>query len=124
MTKTQAEHLESILLTFPKIPKSILQVAYQPTGRGGRLHYVAGNIRFVHMARELLDAQRQGHILATPDPWMMVNIEQNQGDEVALWWDYLKYENNVDEEDKHGEQLLIVDQVFYTCLRCGSSTWV
>jgi hypothetical protein len=57
-----------------KVPKSILQIAFQPTARGGNLHYIAGNIRFVNRARLLLDPMVREDILSNPVPWMAATI--------------------------------------------------
>jgi hypothetical protein len=118
---TQAEHLEMSISKFPHIPQSIMEVAYQPTARGGDLHFVAGNIRLVNMARELLDEEARNHILATPDPWMATNMAMNEQDEAALWWEYMVYENNIEEGKKDAEQLVVKDQVLYSCPSCDSS---
>jgi len=105
---------------FPDTPKSILEVAHQPTARGGSLHYISGNIRLVNMGRQLLSKEKRHDILATPDPWMEVNIATHQENEDTLWWEYLKYENNIDEMKKDTEQLVVKDQVLYTCPSCDS----
>lgn len=118
---TQAEHLTAIMSEFPQIPKSIIEVAYQPTARGGNLHFVAGNIRLVNMARDLLDEEARNLILATPDPWMAANMATHQEDKVALWWEYLIYENNIEEGKKDTEQLVVKDQVLYSCPSCDSA---
>lgn len=116
---TQAQHLEVVVSKFSDIPKSILEVAYQPTARGGSLHYISGNIRLVNAARQLLDKQKREDIITNPDPWMAVNIENHQENEATLWWKYLIYENNINEEKEDAEKLVIVDQVLYTCPNCG-----
>lgn len=116
---TQGQHLEAIVSKFPDIPKSILEVAYQPTARGGSLHYISGNIRLVNAARQLLDRQKREDIITKPDPWMAVNIEKHQENEATLWWKYLIYENNLNEEKKDTEKLVNLDQVLYTCPNCG-----
>ena len=117
---SQMQQLSDYISEYSDIPKSILEVAYQPTTRGWGLHYVSGNIRLVNMRRHLLRKEKRDEILARPDPWMVVNIEIHQENEVALWWEYLKYENNIDEEEKDAEQLVVKDQVVYTCPSCES----
>jgi hypothetical protein len=114
----QRQKLSDYIYESSDIPKTILEVAYQPTARGGSLHYVSGNIRLVNMGRQLLSKEKRDDILATPDPWMEVNIAAHQEDEDALWWEYMKYENNIDEEKKDTEQLVVKDQVLYTCPTC------
>jgi len=56
-----------------------------------------------------------------PDLWMATNMERNQDNEPALWWAYLIYENNIDEEDKGGEQLVVRDQVICICPSCDKT---
>ena len=116
----QSQMLTEYINEFPNIPRSILEVAHQPTGRGGCLHYISGNIRLVNFGRQLLSKEKRDDILATPDPWMEVNIETHQENEDTLWWEYQKYENNIDETKKDTEQLVVKDQVLYTCPRCDS----
>jgi hypothetical protein len=72
------------------------------------------------MGRQLLSKEKRHDILATPDPWMEVNIATHQENEDTLWWEYLKYENNIDEMKKDTEQLVVKDQVLYTCPSCDS----
>lgn len=115
---TQMQQLNGYIFEFSDIPKSILEVAFQPTARGGSLHYISGNIRLVNMGRQLLSKEKRDDILATPDPWMEVNVETHQENEDALWWEYMKYENNIDEEKLDTEQLVVKDQVIYTCPSC------
>jgi hypothetical protein len=94
-------------------------VAYQPTARGGNLHYIAGNIRLVNMARLLLDKAKRDEILATPDPWMSENMAAQREDESSMWWEYMMYENNIDGEKQDTEQLVVKDQILYTCPECN-----
>jgi hypothetical protein len=103
------------------IPNSIIQIAFQPTARGGNLHYTAGNIRFVNRARLLLDHAVREEILSNPESWMVGNIVDHEDDEFSLWWEYMVYEYNIDVEDKDTEQLVVNDQVFYKCPKCGTS---
>ena len=73
-----------------------------------------------------MSKEKRNDILSTPDPWMEVNISTHQeSDEDTLWWEYLKYENNIDEEKKDTEQLVVKDQVLYKCPSCNSSySWL
>jgi poly-beta-hydroxyalkanoate depolymerase len=73
------------------------------------------------MGRQLLTKDARDHVLALQDPWMVVNVETHQDDEDALWWDYLKYENNIEEDKKDAEQLVVKDQVVYECPICELS---
>jgi len=77
------------------------------------------------LARELLKKEKREAILAMPDPWMATNMAINQKNEPALWWAYLIYENNIDEEDKGGEQLVVRDQVICICPCCDKTvSWI
>jgi len=116
--------LQTVISKFPDIPRSILEVSYQPTARGGSLHYISGNIRLVNAARQLLDKKKREDIVAKPDPWLAVNIETHLKNEVTLWWEYMVYENNINEEEKDAEKLVITDQVLYTCPNCGILNWL
>jgi hypothetical protein len=117
----QKQRLTECILEFPDIPRSILEVAHQPTARGGNLHFVSGNIRLVNMGRELLSKEIREDILDMQDPWMEMNIAENKEDEDTLWREYLKYENNIDEKKEDTEQLVVKDQVLYACPGCDSS---
>jgi hypothetical protein len=116
--------LHAVVSKISDIPRSILEVSYQPIARGGSLHYISGNIRLVNAARQLLDKQKREDIMAKPDPWMAVNIETHLKNEATLWWEYLIYENNINEEEEDAEKLVIRDQVLYTCPNCGLLNWL
>jgi len=122
-TTSQAKHLDGVISKFSDIPRSILEVSYQPTARGGSLHYISGNIRLVNEARQLLDKQKREDIIAKPDPWLAAKIETHLENEATLWLEYLIYESNIDEE-KDAEKLVITDQVLYTCPNCGILNWL
>lgn len=100
------------------VPKSIIQIAFQPTARGGNIHYTAGNIRFVNKARLLLDPTVREKILSNPKPWMVGNMVAHEDDESGLWWEYMVYEFDIVTEDKDTEQLVVMDQVMYKCPKC------
>lgn len=115
--------MDGVISKFSDIPRSILEVSYQPTARGGSLHYISGNIRLVNEARQLLDKQKREDIIAKPDPWLAAKIETHLENEATLWLEYLIYESNIDEE-KDAEKLVITDQVLYTCPNCGILNWL
>ncbi|KAF8816245.1 hypothetical protein BYT27DRAFT_7208844 [Phlegmacium glaucopus] len=122
-TPTQAQHMKHLFLEFPEVPRSIIEVAYQPTARGGSVHYISGNIRLVNLARQLMEQEKREDILAKPDLWMALNVvEHQEKDEATLWWQYSIYENNIIEEKKGTEQLVVRDQIVYTCPLCSSFT--
>jgi hypothetical protein len=115
----QEEHMEAIFKEHPNVPKSILQIAVQPTARGGNLHYIAGNIRFVNRARLLMDDMVRKNILSNPDPWMAANMVDHEEDPCSLWWEYMVYEYDIDIGNKDTEQLVVTAQVLYKCPNCG-----
>jgi hypothetical protein len=87
------------------------------------MHYISGNIRLVNLARQLMEQEKREDILAKPDVWMALNVAEHQEkDEATLWWRYLIYENNIIEEKKGTEQLVVRDQIVYTCPLCSSFT--
>jgi hypothetical protein len=119
---TQAQHLEAIAQEHSNVPQSILQIAFQPTARGGDLHYIAGNIRFVNKARLLLDSKVRADILSNPNPWMAANMIDHEDDESSLWQEYMIYEYNIKTDNKDTEQLVVADQVLFNCPTCGLFT--
>lgn len=54
---------------------------------------------------------------------MVGNIVDNEDDETSFWWEYMVYEYSINTKDKDTEQLLVTDQVFYKCPKCGTSLW-
>ena len=108
-----------MLTKHSDVPRSILEIAFQPTARGGNLHYIAGNIRFVNMARMLLDHTARANMLANPDRWMAANIVDHGEDESSLWWEYMVYEQGIDIGDKDTEQLVVTGQDLRACPKCG-----
>ena len=118
----QAEYLEVQFSEHSDVPPSILRIAFQPTARGGKLHYIAGNIRFVNKARLLLDHTVRENILSNPDSWMAANIVDNEEDESTLWWEYMVHEYNIDVGNLVTEQLVVTDQVLHACPKCGPLT--
>jgi hypothetical protein len=119
---TQAQYLEAKSEEYSNVPQSILQIAFQPTARGGDLHYIAGNIRFVNKARQLLDHRTREGILSNPEPWMAAVMVDHEEDEISLWREYMVYQYNIDIEDKDTEQLVVTDQALYNCPNCGLLT--
>jgi hypothetical protein len=114
--------MEEVSKEHSKVPASILQIAFQPTVRGGTLHYIAGNIRFVNKARQLLDHDVRENILSNLESWMAASIVDHEDDESSLWWEYMVYEYDIDIENKDTEQLVVTGQVLYKCPKCGPNT--
>jgi hypothetical protein len=111
--------------SYPTVPKSILKVAFQPTARGGKTHFVTSNIRLVSAARDLLDAQVREEIGA--DNWMVAfQLENHEGfDECDAWQAWLEYKYNIDGQQRGNiqeEQLLIEGQQMYTCSKCRGTS--
>ena len=120
-TNSQAYYLELIFKQHSNVPKSIIEIAFQPMARGGNLHYTAGNIWFVNRARLLFNSTVQEEILSNTKPWMVGNMVAHGDNESSLWWEYMVYEYDIDTEDKDTEQLVVMDQVVYKCHKCRTS---
>jgi hypothetical protein len=60
-------------------------------------------------------------ILSNPEPWMVGTIVDHEDDESSLWWEYMVYEYHIDIEDRDTEQLVVANQVFYKCPKCGTA---
>jgi hypothetical protein len=107
---------------YQSVPKNIVKVAFQPTARGGKTHFVTGNIRLVSAARDLLDAHVRQEIAT--DSWMVAfQLEHDHGgeDEYDEWLAWLEYKYHIDEEQRGNiqeEQLLIEGQEMYNCSKC------
>jgi hypothetical protein len=113
--------------SYQTIPKTILKVAFQPTARGGKTHFVTGNIRLVSAARDLLDAQVQEVIGA--DNWMVAfQLEHHEEDaEYDEWQAWLEWKYNIDGQQRGNiqeEQLLIEEQRMYNCPECQGTSWL
>jgi hypothetical protein len=110
----------------PSVPETILKVAFQPTARGGKLHFVAGNIRFVSAARDLIDPDAREDLAA--DPWMLAyQFESDEGEEDNGWQAWLEYKYHIDDQNRGNikeEQLLIEGQQMYTCPVCQGDNWL
>jgi hypothetical protein len=119
----QAEWLDTVMdnQVHHNVPKSIVQVAYQPTARGGALHFIAGNIRFVNSARLLLDAEARK--VVETDIWMVAK-QLEGGEEQANWMDWMAESHGIKPSDsKYGpqrEQLLVENQIVFNCPGCGT----
>lgn len=121
----QAEYIEMKREDqYRAVPESILKMAFQPTARGGKKHFIAGNIRLVSEARELLD-----HTLrekAAAKPWMVAFIlESNgEGDEWEAWLEEKYHIDPNGRGDIHEEQLLIEDQEMFVCPICHGANFL
>jgi hypothetical protein len=103
------------------VPETILKVAFQPTARGGKTHFVAGNIRLVSAARDLMDPEERDHVATTG--WMIAHKLEGHGggDDDDEWQAWLEQKYHIDEQHRGNiseEQLLIEGQQMYTCPTC------
>jgi hypothetical protein len=106
------------------VPETILKVAFQPTARGGKTHFVAGNIRLVSAARDLMDPEKRDEVATTG--WMIAHQleghgEEEEGEDEDEWQAWLEQKYHIDERHRGNikeEQLLIEGQEMYTCPTC------
>jgi hypothetical protein len=117
------EYIKKSSTGLQDVPEVILQVAYQPTARGGFTHYTAGNVRITKFARELLVAQRRDEILHH-DPWFIAHA-QEVGDEESItendWRRFMEDKHGMEEKNQGvegHEQLLVLDQIIESCPLC------
>ena len=103
------------------VPYTILQVAFQPTARGGKTHFVAGNIRLVSAARDLLDSSAREVIAESA--WMTAYLLEF-GEDDEKWQAWLEHQYHIDDEERGNiaeEQLLIEKQQMYSCSICQNT---
>ena len=111
--------------SHPTVPQTILKVAFQPTARGGKTHFVTGNIRLVPAARDLLNPHVRQEI--GTDGWMIASqLDHDEGDaEYDEWQAWLEYKYNLDGQQRGNiqeEQMLIEGQQMYACPKCESTS--
>lgn len=93
-------------LVLPALPQLLLDIAYQPIARGGPHHFATGNIRFVNMARRLVEDTGERDKLTKGSVW--------QGDD---WVQFFHDRFDLDEDkDADSEKLLIESQNVYQCV--------
>ena len=126
-TSDQEYYLQKMKEQYHSVPKIIVQVAFQPTARGGETHFVAGNIRLVSSARLLLDPEARDRVAS--EGWMIAyKLEQDMkmegGDDIDgddEWQAYLEFMHNIDDKQRRNpmeEQLSLDGQEMYTCPIC------
>lgn len=104
--------LEPDTQLWPTLPPTIIQaIANQPTARGGRDNFIAGNIYFVFYAKSLL----QGH---TPQ-WKEKESRLKNGfsthkDREELWENTILRKFTGFDPD----EILLKDPLFYHCPKC------
>jgi hypothetical protein len=99
--------MENSLL--PPLPTALYDIAFQPIGRGGLVHFTAGNIRIVMKARELVsNGAERDKINADGKEW--------QGEDwVAFLNDHFGLQEGNDPDE---ERLLVTGQKVYQCRHC------
>jgi len=104
-------------------PRILLDVAFQPTARGEPTHFVAGNIRIVDSARQLLDQQKREDV--TKESWMVAHLLEMDGKHTTDddWKAWLLFLHGLEEEPVkhrggHRERLVVTGQAYYSCVRC------
>jgi hypothetical protein len=112
--------------SYLSVPETILKVAFQPTARGGETHFVAGNIRLVSAARDLLDTDACEDIAT--GAWMVAHRLELGGeneDDNDVWRAWLEDKYHIDDNQRGNiqeEQLLVEGQQMYACPVCLSET--
>jgi hypothetical protein len=113
----------------PQIPQSILEVALQPTARGGSAHFAAGNLRIVKFARELLDSEARNETINNHN-WFVAHLQEVDGDHhdhVVTdedWRRFMEDEHGMTEEERgeeRFEQLVVHGQTMFTCPFCKNA---
>ena len=106
-----------------QVPTTILEVAFQPTARGGSTHFTAGNLRIVKFAQTLLEASIRDEIVGGHN-WFAAHI-QEVGDEGDItdkdWRSFMEDEHSIKERKSTGdefEQLLVSGQAILACPLC------
>jgi len=105
---------------YRTIPEGILKVALQPTARGGPNHFIAGNIRIVSAARQLLEAEERQNV--EDNRWMIAHRMEVDDDMWTAWFEESFHLDEGARGDLNEEQLLIEDQDMYHCPLCGSNS--
>jgi hypothetical protein len=118
---TQNSFINGKMAEHPMTPQCILDVAYQPTARGGQKHFITGNIRFVLMARNLLQGTQRDEALNAMDAGTVMTIGVEWEDVETIWRSFMEVEHGIWPEKNHTEQLVVEDQLLYACPRCGPS---
>lgn len=100
----------------------IVEVAFQPTARGGAVHFSSGNARIVRQARELLDL-----VDSDNHPQYVAHILEAEGDPgfntEEVWADIMEATvglKKASRGDINHEQLIVRDQKMYSCPICDN----
>lgn len=104
------------------IPQWVLRVAFQPTARGGPLHFCTGNIRVVHTARGLLTEESREVIASSA--WMAAHLAE-AGRDIMIdedWRVWLAFEHGMEDTENSAlsreEELVVKGQFLYPCPSC------
>ncbi|KAF8803047.1 hypothetical protein BYT27DRAFT_7110517, partial [Phlegmacium glaucopus] len=110
-TKTAQRSAKEMGLKQGEVPQILLDAAFQPTARGGMRHFIAGNIRIVTKARELVENEDEREGFAEGMAW--------SNDE---WASSLESYFGILEENRENfqeEQLVVSGQDIYHCAGCN-----
>lgn len=108
------------------IPEVILEVALQPTARGGPLHFATGNVRIVKFAHDLLKPEVRDAII-TNHNWFVAHSQEfsdGENDNIITnedWRSFMEDEHGMKEKergDNRFEQLVIYGQAIFICPSC------
>lgn len=106
---------------YAQVPKIILDIAFQPTARGGLIHFAAGNIRIVRFARSLVDSNAREQVSSSHD-WFVAH-SQEVGEDITEddWMRFMEEQQGMEEKNRgvgRFEQLLVGDQTMFSCPLC------
>jgi hypothetical protein len=95
-----------------------LAVVFQPTARGGPIHFTTGNIHIISQARLLLSADEREAV--EQSFWMVGCLleESRVTVEDEDWIAWLKFKLGMDKE------LVVEGQLYYTCPECDDELLV
>ena len=106
---------------------TVVEVAFQPTARGGLTHFASGNGRIVLQARQILDDANPKcagmYAAHKAESELDENFSEGAGWKAKTWLEIM-LENMGLKEDYEGnynrEQLIIRDQQMFTCPVCDN----
>lgn len=106
---------------------TVVEVAFQPTARGGSTHFASGNGRIVLQARQILDGANPKcasmYAAHQVESELDVNFSEGAAWKAKTWLEIMR-ENMGLKEDCKGkddrEQLILRDQQMFTCSVCDN----
>lgn len=104
---------------------AVIEVAFQPTARGGSTHFPSGNGRIVLLARQILDDSNPkctGMYAARKaerelDPNFDGDVTWKERTWIQIMLESIGLKENQKDKNKY-EQLIIRDQQMFTCPLC------